>query len=153
METNEENKIQDAEISQDVASEEPQKEKTEEVMTADAELDREALAKKMKAEFRSRLILTFILGLLIGIAVKTEALKKITIGYDDYLMKIKSQSYNINDIQTNLQKQAQAAAANQSGDVTSGNATDSGGATDSGSAPVPDSGQSSSGGATNQVQN
>ena len=40
-------------------------------------------------------------------------MKKITIGYDDYLMKIKSQSYDINKAQTDLQKQAMEVAKQQ----------------------------------------
>jgi hypothetical protein len=89
MENNEENKIQDGETFEEIESE---------------KLQEEDIAKKSKPGFRSRLVLIFILGLLIGIAVKTEALKKITIGYDDYLMKIRMQSYNINGIQAELQK-------------------------------------------------
>lgn len=43
--------------------------------------------------------LILILGILIGIAVKTEALEKITIGFDDYLMKFYEQSYDLNKME------------------------------------------------------
>jgi hypothetical protein len=73
----------------------------------------ESMIKKNKSDFRSRLALIFFLGFLIGIAIKTEALKKITIGYNDYLMKIKLQSYDINKAQADLQKQAVEMAKQQ----------------------------------------
>ncbi len=66
--------------------------------------------KKSKVEFYIELFLFFVLGVLLGIAIKTEARKKITIGFDDYKMKIKKQDYNINQIQNDLiQKQIQEA--------------------------------------------
>jgi len=43
--------------------------------------------------------LILILGILIGIAIKTEAVEKITIGFDDYLMISHEQSYNLNKMQ------------------------------------------------------
>ena len=82
----------------------------------------ENIIRKNKSDFRSRLALIFFLGFLIGIAIKTEALKKITIGYDDYLMKIKSQSYNINKAQTDLQKQAMEVAKQQEQESEKNNA-------------------------------
>lgn len=58
--------------------------------------------KKRKRDFFVELILFFILGILIGIAVKTEAIKNITMGFDDYKMKIGRQDYDINKIQQEL---------------------------------------------------
>lgn len=58
--------------------------------------------KKKKRDFYIELVLFFILGILIGIAVKTEATKRITMGFDDYKMKIFEQGYDINKIQKNL---------------------------------------------------
>ncbi len=81
----EENKIQEAEIISENISEEKQ-----------------PVEKKFK--FRNKLALIFVLGFLIGIALKTEALKKITIGYSDYLMNIKTQNYNINQMQADLSR-------------------------------------------------
>ncbi|MEI6588233.1 MAG: hypothetical protein WCO05_04795 [Candidatus Moraniibacteriota bacterium] len=149
METNEENRIQDAEISQTVKAEDLQKENVRESIDGNDEIEKEAHAKKAKSELRSRLILTLILGFLVGIAFKAEALKKITIGYDDYLMRIKSQSFNINEIQTKLQKQIEDDAKLQE---QGGNVDDSGGADDS-VAPASDGAQAIPGGATNQEGN
>jgi|GEM_PF-1872804 len=138
METNEENKIQEADIIPAVAEKKLQKENVTEVLENPVELGEEMLEKKAKSELRSRWVLTFVLGLLIGIALKTEALKRVTIGYDDYLMKIKSQNYNINELQAKLQKQTQEATqlqeqqnntetgTNSEAEGDSGNADDSG---------------------------
>jgi len=73
---------------------------------------KEKSAKKKKSDFYIELALFLILGILIGIALKTEAVKRITIGHDDYLMKIKNQDYNINKIETDLaEKNASASSA------------------------------------------
>lgn len=65
--------------------------------------------RKKRYDFYIELILFLILGVLLGIAVKTEAVKKITIGFDDYKMNIKKQDYDINQLQNNLlQKQIQS---------------------------------------------
>lgn len=96
----------------------PAEENSSHVVLADEsqdleEIDQEMIDKKTKSEFRSRLVMVFVLGFLIGIAVKTEALRKITIGYDDYLMKIKSQSYDINQMQLTLTKTRESATQSQ----------------------------------------
>ncbi len=64
--------------------------------------------KKKRTDFYIELVLFFILGILIGIAVKTEASKKITIGFNDYKMKIMKQDYDINKLQTDLSKSSAA---------------------------------------------
>ncbi len=135
----------------------------------------ETLPLKKEPSFKAHLAMLFLLGFLIGIALKTEALKKITVGYDDYLMKIKPQSYNINDIQAKLEKQMEQSAA-QSGGVASGSASDSSGAapdqgvdnnsqsnpdnapvagnaSDQGTAPVLNSGQTNQGNANEPAGN
>lgn len=62
--------------------------------------------KKGKYDFYVELGLFLILGILIGIALKTEAVKRITIGYDDYKMKIMKSDFDINKIEKDiLQKQ------------------------------------------------
>ncbi len=153
MENNEENKIQDAQVISDVATEDAQEEKSaDNVLAASNNFKEENFPLKKEPSFKSHLAMIFLLGFLIGIAVKTEALKKVTIGYNDYLMKIKSQSYNINDIQTKLQQQAQEAAQIQGGDTNSGSVPDSTVIPDQGTASSP-SGDNNSGSATNQVQN
>ena len=88
-------------------------------LQSESVMDEEAIAKKTKKEFRSRLIMIFILGFLIGIAFKTEALKRVTIGYNDYLMKIKSQSYDINQMQIDLTKARETATQMQDGQEAS----------------------------------
>lgn len=89
----EENKIQEAEIISEPAAD---------------NLDQNIVAEKQESEkkskFRNKLILIFVLGFLLGIVFKMEALRKITIGYNDYLMKIKTQDYNINQMQEDLSK-------------------------------------------------
>ncbi len=69
--------------------------------------------KDSKKNFIINLGMIFILGFLIGIVLKTEALKKITIGYNDYLMKIDSQDYNINKMQMDLMQARNAVSQNQ----------------------------------------
>ena len=55
--------------------------------------------QKKKTDFYIELALFLVLGILIGIALKTEAVKRITIGFDDYRMKFYAQNYNLNKIQ------------------------------------------------------
>jgi hypothetical protein len=92
----EENKIQEGEI------------------VSDENLNEFRRKKKKRKDLYVELVLFFILGVLIGITLKTEAVKRITIGYNDYQMDIKKQDYNINDIQTGLiKKSAEESAKNQ----------------------------------------
>ena len=64
--------------------------------------------KKKNTEFYFELVLFLVLGFLVGITIKNEAVKKITIGFNDYKMKIDKQDYNINQAQKDLdQKQKQ----------------------------------------------
>ena len=58
--------------------------------------------RNKKYDFYIELTLFFILGILIGIAVKTEAMKRVTIGFDDYKMKIQRQDFNINQIEKDI---------------------------------------------------
>ncbi len=46
--------------------------------------------------------LLFVLGVLGGVALKIEAGKMITIGYDDYKMKFSNNQYNINNLQKKI---------------------------------------------------
>ncbi len=79
----EENKISEAEV-----------EKIEKIETE----------RNKKMDVYIEFALIFILGILIGIAVKTEANKKITIGFDDYQMKLSKQDFNINNLQFEVAK-------------------------------------------------
>lgn len=84
----EENKIKDGEVKE--FSEESFSENTTTVR------------KKRRSDFYIEMVLFFILGVLIGITLKTEASKRITIGYNDYQMNIHLQDYDINKLQTDL---------------------------------------------------
>ncbi len=60
------------------------------------------------------LVLFFILGILLGVALKTEAVKIVTMGYNDYKMKIMSQDFDVNKLQKDmLAKQMEAAKEEQ----------------------------------------
>jgi hypothetical protein len=68
--------------------------------------------KNQKKDFYTEVILMLILGILIGVAVKTEAAKRITIGSDDYRMKFFANTYNLNNLEKELSKnQAETQAA------------------------------------------
>jgi hypothetical protein len=67
--------------------------------------------KNQKKDFYIEILLMLILGTLIGVAVKTEAAKRITIGSDDYKMKFLANAYNLNNLEKELAKnQAEAQA-------------------------------------------
>lgn len=70
----------------------------------DAVESEEKVIKPSKAEFYIELALFLILGLLIGIAIKTESIKRIAIGYEDYKMNIYESDYNINTMQVEVAK-------------------------------------------------
>lgn len=81
--------------------------------------------KNQKKDFYIEVILMLVLGILIGVAVKTEAAKRITIGSDDYKMKFFANSYNLNNLEKELAKireEAQAAEAADSPAVPAGEA-------------------------------
>ena len=83
--------------------------------------------EKSKRDFYIGMVLFAVLGLLLGMAIKTEALKKISIGHNDYQMKIMKTDYDINKMGKDLaekQKEASENAQNSSdqptGEVESG---------------------------------
>lgn len=57
---------------------------------------------KGKVDFFIEIALIFVLGILIGIAVKTEAIKRITMGYNDYQIKIEDDRYSISQLEKDL---------------------------------------------------
>jgi hypothetical protein len=72
-------------------------------------------------------ILIFILGVLIGIACKTEAEKRITIGFNDYQMKIMKQDFDINKLQIDVDKKnMEAAEEEENAQAQDGEAPDAG---------------------------
>jgi len=103
----EENKINEAQVS--LSSDDSE-------TIVGQEISEEEVQEKKRRDFRIELILFFVLGILMGVAFKNEALKKITMGYDDYRMKLFSQDYNINKMQSDLiQKTVDEQAAKEDG--------------------------------------
>lgn len=78
-------------------------------------------ARKSRSDFYIELILFLVLGILVGVSLKTEAAKKLTVGYNDYKMKIMNQDYDINQLQKDLLKKSQE-EANQQPDAESAGA-------------------------------
>ncbi|HLN18703.1 MAG TPA: hypothetical protein VK255_00860 [Patescibacteria group bacterium] len=64
--------------------------------------DSDANKKRNKRDYYIELVLFLILGVLLGVAIKTEAVKRITIGYNDNQMKMMNQDYNIEKMQKDL---------------------------------------------------
>lgn len=63
------------------------------------------IEKKGKSDFYVEMLLVGILGILLGIAIKSEALKRIAVGYDDYKMTISRQDYDIKKFQKDIIKE------------------------------------------------
>jgi hypothetical protein len=64
--------------------------------------------KRESAKSKMELILFLILGFLIGIVIKTESVKKLTIGFEDYKAPTLVQGYDIEQIQKELIKENQS---------------------------------------------
>ncbi len=64
-------------------------------------LDEKEAEKKRKKEVIFELALFLILGFLIGITVKTEAVKRVTMGFNDYQVSV-TKNYNISEIKKEL---------------------------------------------------
>ena len=95
---------------------EEEKEKAEDLKPGQAlfefpekEESEEDLAKKKKREVIFEMVLFLVLGVLLGITIKTEAVKRITIGFNDYNIVNGKNAYNISDMKNQLDKQAEAA--------------------------------------------
>ena len=58
--------------------------------------------KKRKRDLYFEMILFLILGILVGIAAKTEAAQRITLGFEDYKLKKIVQYYDISQLQLEL---------------------------------------------------
>jgi len=70
--------------------------------------------KKKRKDVIVELSLFLILGILMGVTIKTEAAKKITIGFNDYKLENSHQAYNITMMQKEMMTQAaQQQAAQQ----------------------------------------
>lgn len=66
----------------------------------------ESKTSKNKKDWKAELALFLILGVLLGIVIKTEAAKRITIGYEDHKVSLSKQNYSINEIQEKLAEKA-----------------------------------------------
>lgn len=95
MEETEKKDIQDAEIS---------------------EVDKEETTKK---NYRTEIILIFVIGLLVGVMAKAEAIKRISIGFNDYKAETRTHGYDIEAIEKSLFEEAEEEAAAQ--EETTGN--------------------------------
>ena len=62
-----------------------------------------------KIDFRFELALFLILGFLLGVVIKTEAVKRITIGFNDSLIPSAKQSYDFGKIEEQIAKESEAA--------------------------------------------
>ena len=66
--------------------------------------------------------LFLILGFLLGVVIKTEAAKRITIGFNDYQINTDQPVYSINDLQKKLaEEQSQEQAGQQEQDNANNN--------------------------------
>lgn len=59
---------------------------------------------RRKSDIAFELVLIFILGFLLGVTIKTEAAKRVTIGFNDYKIEQVKQSYDFAAIKEGLKK-------------------------------------------------
>ena len=76
--------------------------------------DKEVLTEEEKTNKKRRevvfeMALFFILGLLLGITIKTEAAKRITMGFNDYQVKNTGSMYDLNAMKKGLDDKVKAA--------------------------------------------
>jgi hypothetical protein len=85
----------------------------------DAEVDEVNISKKKKNKnYNAEIILILIIGLLLGVMLKAEALKNISVGFSDYKIKGGQQGYDLDAIEDKLieegkKQQEEAAQAAQ----------------------------------------
>ena len=78
-------------------------------------MDKEQQNKKGKKNDYFELALFLILGFLLGIVIKTEAAKRITIGFNDYLINLNQSVYHLNDLQKKLVEEQKQKPVKQEG--------------------------------------
>lgn len=76
---------------------------------AETEISEKTKTEK-KVDFRFELVLFLILGFLLGVVIKTEASKRITIGYNDGSVVSVKQEYNFEEIEQGLIEKSKAAS-------------------------------------------
>ncbi|MDD5397095.1 MAG: hypothetical protein PHW24_03485 [Candidatus Moranbacteria bacterium] len=102
---------QEEELETEVAEKSEEK---EEVIKTEGDIETwEVLEKKKRKEAIFEMVLFFVLGVLVGVTLKTEAVKRITIGFNDYQITKPAQSYDISALKKNLDDQMAAQQAAQ----------------------------------------
>lgn len=86
---------------------EMQQEKDFETIEADIESS-EVLEKKKRREVVFEMALFLVLGILLGVTMKTEAVKRITIGFNDYQINKQVERYDVAALKKNLDEQLAA---------------------------------------------
>jgi hypothetical protein len=86
MEDKEKNEIQDAEVVQ---------------------VAQEVNIEETKNNYRTEIILILIIGLLLGVMIKAEALKTLSIGFSDYKVKGGTQAYDTVTIEKKMKEEAE----------------------------------------------
>jgi len=87
----------------------------EETKVSEAEIEKKEPKKKI--DFRFELALFLVLGFLLGVVIKTEAVKRVTIGFNDGSIASVRQGYDFEKIKADLaaaskaQEQAASSAA------------------------------------------
>lgn len=71
-------------------------------------MNKEAFKSKLKDDFKVRLVLLLILGLLIGAVTKIEARESLVIGFDDYRVKSYAQGYDFEAIVEDMRAEVEA---------------------------------------------
>jgi len=75
----------------------------------DAEVSQIDQEENVKKNYRTEIILIFVIGLLVGVMVKAEAVKRISIGFSDYKTETAIQDYDIEAIEKSLFEEAEKA--------------------------------------------
>lgn len=81
----------------------------EEKSSPEPEATEEEIQKKKLRDLKFELALFFILGVLVGITIKTEAVKSITMGFNDFQLKNGKQGYDVEKIKAEITQQAKKA--------------------------------------------
>ena len=84
-------------------------EEKKEIKNAETIEDEKDLRLKRGIDFRLELALFLILGFLLGVVIKTEAVKRVTIGFNDGDITTSRQAYDFEKIKQDLADQSAAA--------------------------------------------
>jgi len=96
-------------------------ENSEEIKLSEAETEenKNKADTKKKIDFRFELALFLILGFLLGVVIKSEAMKRVTIGFNDGAISSVRQGYDFEKIKQDLAKASEA--KDQAASATGGN--------------------------------